>query len=85
MFSFATPIITISRLAAELDVSYEQASKAIAQLEEVAIVGERTGHKRNRVFVAEDVWTSSTALTMQMTLHNTMPKRLRLEPTRFAA
>ena len=49
------PMITVTRLATELAVSYAQASKAIAQLEEVRIVGERTGYKRNRVFVATDV------------------------------
>ena len=49
------PIITITRLATELGVSYEQASKAIARLADVGIIAERTGYKRNRVFVAAAV------------------------------
>lgn len=49
------PVITLKRLADKLDVSRPQALAAINQLVEAGILIERTGYRRNRVFVAEAV------------------------------
>jgi Fic family protein len=49
------PVLTASRLASLLDVSFPAAVGAIEQLVEARILQERTGHKRNRVFVASEV------------------------------
>ncbi|CAH0496379.1 Fic family protein [Novosphingobium sp. CECT 9465] len=49
------PVITLKRLAEKLGVSKPQALAAINQLVEANILVERTGYRRNRVFVAEAV------------------------------
>ncbi|MFD2781166.1 winged helix-turn-helix transcriptional regulator [Novosphingobium pokkalii] len=49
------PVITLKRLAQKLGVSKPQALAAINQLVEANILVERTGYRRNRVFVAEAV------------------------------
>ncbi len=49
------PVITISRLAAELAVTWAQASMAVRQLVEAHILRERTGYRRNRLFAATEV------------------------------
>jgi Fic family protein len=51
------PIITVSRLADRLGVTFRAASIAIEQLEAVGVVRERTGFARNRVFVASEALT----------------------------
>ena len=51
------PVITATRLAMLLDVSFPAAMTAIDQLMEARILQERTGYRRNRVFVAPDVMT----------------------------
>lgn len=49
------PVLTIHRLAAELSVSWMQASAAVRQLAEIGILRERTGQRRNRLFAATEV------------------------------
>ena len=48
------PVITISRLATLLKVTYPAAATAVAQLEEIKALVERTGYTRNRVFAAPE-------------------------------
>lgn len=48
------PVITIARLAQLLRVTYPAAATAVAQLEEVGVLTERTGYSRNRVFAAPE-------------------------------
>ena len=48
------PVITISRLATLLKVTYPAAATAVAQLEEIKALVERTGYTRNRVFAAHE-------------------------------
>lgn len=48
------PVITISRLATLLKVTYPAAATAVAQLEAIEVLEERTGYSRNRVFAAPD-------------------------------
>ncbi|MBL4615667.1 MAG: Fic family protein [Magnetovibrio sp.] len=50
-----TPIITMTMLQKRLAVSAPAASRAVKQLESADVLRERTGHKRNRVFAAEEV------------------------------
>jgi cell filamentation protein, protein adenylyltransferase len=49
------PVVTIKRLASELGVSAQAASVAAHQLVEAKVLTEKTGHRRNRVFVASEV------------------------------
>lgn len=49
------PVLTASRLAALLEVSFPAAMTAIGQLMEAGILQERTGYRRNRVFVAPEI------------------------------
>ncbi len=49
------PVLSAKRLGQLLDVSDAQASQAIDQLVAVNVLRERTGHRRNRVFVASEV------------------------------
>lgn len=49
------PVITAGRLGERLGVSAPAANAAIAQLVEARVLVERTGYRRNRVFVAQDV------------------------------
>lgn len=49
------PVITIRRLASLLDISLPAATTAIEQLVSAGILQERTGYRRNRVFVAAEV------------------------------
>lgn len=49
------PVITPARLAAQLAISVQAGHAAIKQLVKVDILTERTGFKRNRVFVAREV------------------------------
>ncbi len=48
------PVVTIRRLETLLDVSFQAASTAVGQLVEVGVLAERTGHRRNRLFAAEE-------------------------------
>lgn len=48
------PVITIPRLATLLKVTYPAAATAVAQLEEIKVLVERTGYTRNRVFAAPE-------------------------------
>ena len=48
------PVITIGRLAVLLNVSWPQAGQAVEQLVRVGILTERTGYRRNRLFVAKE-------------------------------
>ena len=47
--------MTAKRLADELSVGFGPASEALALLAEMGIVKERTGYRRNRLFVAAEV------------------------------
>ncbi len=49
------PVITAGRLGERLGVSAPAANGAIAQLVEAGVLVERTGYRRNRVFVAQEV------------------------------
>lgn len=46
------PVLTVNRLAKQLDVTYAAADRGIARLVEIGILVERTGYKRNRIFAA---------------------------------
>lgn len=48
------PVITISRLASLLKVTYPAAASAVSQLTDSGILTERTGYSRNRVFAAAE-------------------------------
>jgi len=48
---FAQPVLTLSVVQADLSVSYVTANKYISRLQELGIVEETTGYKRNRRFV----------------------------------
>lgn len=49
------PVLTVEQLGALLGVSFQAANQAVRHLVEMGILRERTGHARNRLFVAEDV------------------------------
>ncbi len=51
------PVITIKRLSALLAVSIPAATAAAHQLSERGVLAERTGYRRNRVFVASEALT----------------------------
>lgn len=51
------PVLTATRLAGLLEVSFPTAMTAIEQLIDANILQERTGYRRNRVFVAPEVLT----------------------------
>lgn len=51
------PVLTARRLASRLGVSIPAALTAIGQLVDAAILQERTGYRRNRVFCATEVLT----------------------------
>lgn len=48
------PVITVNRLAKELDVTFRAADTAVHLLQEVGILTERTGYRRNRLFAATE-------------------------------
>ena len=48
------PVLTVSRLASMLDVTFRAANIAIEQLCDASILRERTGHSRNRIFAADE-------------------------------
>lgn len=48
------PVITITRLAGLLGVSFPAASTAVAQLVDAGILRERTGYSQNRIFAAPE-------------------------------
>ena len=48
------PVLTVSRLAEILDVSFKTASVAADQLVDARILTERTGYARNRMFAAKE-------------------------------
>ena len=48
------PVITARRLESLLGVSFQAASTAIKQLVDIGVLHERTGYRRNRLFVAEE-------------------------------
>ena len=49
-FLFLQPVINSNRLASKLDVSFQTANTLIAKLEEMGVLEEITGQKRNRRF-----------------------------------
>lgn len=49
------PVITAKRLAKLLSISIPSTIQGIQQLQEVGILTERTGYKRNRIFAAAEV------------------------------
>lgn len=50
-----TPVITVKRLAGELNVSGQAANEAVRRLEDAAVIRERTGRERGRLFGAVEV------------------------------
>ena len=51
------PVFTATRLATLLEISFPAAMTAIDQLMDAGILQERTGYRRNRIFVAPEVLT----------------------------
>ncbi|MBP2315548.1 Fic family protein [Azospirillum soli] len=51
------PVITVNRLAKELDVTFRAADTAVHLLQEAGILTERTGYRRNRLFAATEALT----------------------------
>ena len=49
------PVITVSRLAAELEVSVQAASQGLQRLEDAGVVRDRSKRGRNRIYAAEEV------------------------------
>jgi len=49
------PVITVSRLAAELGVSVQAASQGLRRLEDAGVVRDRSKRGRNRIYAAEEV------------------------------
>ena len=49
------PVITVSRLAAELEVSVQAASQGLQRLEAAGVVRDRSKRGRNRIYAAEEV------------------------------
>lgn len=54
-FLSSYPVLTVNRLMELLGVSFNAANKAVADLKEHNILSEKTGYRRNRVFVAKEV------------------------------
>jgi len=51
------PVITVNRLARELDVTFRAADTAVHLLQDAGIITERTGNRRNRLFTAGEALT----------------------------
>ncbi len=51
----ANPFLTITQSAENMGGSYTRMQRAVDKLEELAIVREISGSKRNRVYCAEDI------------------------------
>jgi hypothetical protein len=51
------PVITVKRLAEALGVTFRAADTAVHLLEQVGILTERTGYRRNRLFAATEALT----------------------------
>ncbi len=51
---FSSPVITISEVAAFFNTSYQRAHRLISQFEQVGILKEITGKRRNRLFVYQN-------------------------------
>ena len=49
------PVMTVSRLAAELGVSVQAASQGLQRLEDAGVVRDRSKRGRNRIYAAEEV------------------------------
>ncbi|MFP1130220.1 Fic family protein [Asticcacaulis sp. W401b] len=49
------PVITAKRLANKLEISVPAATTAVEQLQDAGILTERTGYRRNRIYVAAEV------------------------------
>jgi DNA-binding transcriptional ArsR family regulator len=49
------PIVSVKLLAAELKVSIQAASQGLRRLEEAAVVRDRSGRGRGRIYAAEEV------------------------------
>jgi Fic family protein len=49
------PIVSVKLLAAELKVSIQAASQGLRRLEKAAVVRDRSGHGRGRIYAAEEV------------------------------
>lgn len=52
---FARPIFTVRQLESELEIRFATANKAVAQLTQAGILTELTGHRRNRLFAANEI------------------------------
>ena len=52
---FASPFLTISRAAEVLKVTFPTAQSNMKKLEDLGIVEERTGRRRNRIYQAREV------------------------------
>lgn len=52
---FERPVITVSRLARSLNVTYPTAQGIVTTLERDGVLTETTGQRRNRVYAAMDI------------------------------
>ena len=52
---FRAPSITISRTSKLLDITHAAAAHNVRKLVEAGILAERTGRKRDQIFVAMDI------------------------------
>ncbi|NOJ28256.1 MAG: cell filamentation protein Fic [Nitrososphaera sp.] len=54
-YLFSNPIITISKAAEYLDVTYPPAKNAVDKLKEMGILAEQNDRERGRIFVAKEI------------------------------
>jgi len=55
-FLFSRPILTLRQLETALDIPYMAAKRYVDKLVEAGVLKETTGHARNRVFMAHEVF-----------------------------
>lgn len=55
-FLFSRPILTLRQLETALDIPYMAAKRYVDKLVEASVLKETTGHARNRVFMAHEVF-----------------------------
>lgn len=60
-FVFANPFISIARHAKRVDVSYQMAQRAVDFWIEQGLLEEATGQRRNRIFVAPEIFNIMSA------------------------
>jgi ribosomal protein S25 len=61
-FLFTRPVLTIRQLETELGVTFPVARRYIEKLAQAGILREITGHARNRIFRAEEIYKALTGM-----------------------